>query len=192
MLVEGANCLGAEAVPDNTQTASITMSPAESLNCKGTGWKRPGLTMTTIHTIRRAGICLAPLLFIGLLVAQTAQDRVGAIASAMRNQEFARALELLRSALQAYPENAELWAMQGAAYSGEGQKKQALASFRNALKISPDYIPALQGAVQIDYEAGSTAAIPLLRRLLRLRPADRTSHGMLAVLEYRQGECETA
>jgi tetratricopeptide (TPR) repeat protein len=82
--------------------------------------------------------------------------------------------------------------MQGVAYSGLGQKKEALASFRSALKISPDYIPALQGAVQIEYEAGSTAAIPLLHRLLRFRPDNRTSHGMLAVLEYRRGKCETA
>jgi tetratricopeptide (TPR) repeat protein len=178
--------------PDNPHLASITMSLGASLNCKGSGWKRQGLTMTTIHTIRRVDICLAPLLLIALVVAQTAQDRVGPIASALRNQEFARALELLRSALQAYPGNAELWVMQGAAYSGEGQKDQALASFRHALKISPDYIPALEGAVQIEYEAGSTAAIPLLQRLLRLRPTDRTSHGMLAVLEYRQGKCETA
>src|SRR5438552_9176987 len=101
--------------------------------------------MTPVHTIRRAGICLAPLLFIAFVLAETAQDRVGPIASALRNQEFARALELLRSALQAYPGNAELSAMQGAAYSGLGKKNEALTSFRNALKISPDYIPALQG-----------------------------------------------
>jgi len=148
--------------------------------------------MTLMHDIRRTTILFAPLFFLALVLAQTAQDRVGPIASALRNQEFARAIELLRSALQAYPGNAELWAMQGAAYSGEGQKKEALTSFRNALKISSDYIPALQGAAQIEYEAGSIAAIPLLQRLLRLRPTDRTSHGMLAVLEFRRGKCETA
>ena len=82
--------------------------------------------------------------------------------------------------------------MQGAAYAGDRHMKEALASFRSALKISPDYLPALEGAIQIEYEAGDPAAIPLLKRMLRLRPTDATSHGMLAVLEYQQGDCGAA
>jgi hypothetical protein len=41
----------------------------------------------------------------------------------------------------------------------------------------------LKGAAQIEYDAGSPAAIPLLRTLLRLRPDDPTGNAMLAVLE---------
>lgn len=82
--------------------------------------------------------------------------------------------------------------MQGVAYEGEGHKKEALASFHKALKISPDNLPALEGAIQIQYEAGSAAAIPLLQHVLRLRPADQTSHAMLAVLEYQEGNCPAA
>lgn len=114
------------------------------------------------------------------------------IASALQNREFQKALELLRPALQAAPGNAQLWAMQGAAHGGDGHTKEALASFRSALKISPDYLPALEGAIQIEYEAGDPAAIPLLQRMLRSRPTDATSHGMLAVLEYQQGNCVAA
>ena len=82
--------------------------------------------------------------------------------------------------------------MQGAAYAGEGHNTEAVVSFRRALTISPDYLPALQGAIQIEYASGSKEAIPLLQRILRLRPADRTSHGMLAVLEYQQENCAAA
>jgi tetratricopeptide (TPR) repeat protein len=82
--------------------------------------------------------------------------------------------------------------MQGVAYEGEGHKKEALTSFHKALKISPDNLPALEGAIQIQYEAGSAAAIPLLQHVLRLRPADQTSHAMLAVLEYQEGNCPAA
>jgi tetratricopeptide (TPR) repeat protein len=82
--------------------------------------------------------------------------------------------------------------MQGAAYSGEGHNKEALGSYRSALKIAPDYLPALQGAAQIEYGAGSAAGIPLLQHLLRLRPEDTTGHGMLAVLEYQEGNCAAA
>ena len=123
-----------------------------------------------------------------------AQSRaeIEAIATALREQEFPRALELLHPALEASPNNAELWAMQGVAYSKEGQKQRALASFQRSLKISPNYLPALQGAIQIEYEAGSKDAIPLLQRMVRLRPADATSHGMLAVLEYQEGNCAPA
>ena len=73
-----------------------------------------------------------------------------------------------------------------------GHKKEALASFRKALKVSPDYLAALEGAAQIEYEAGSRAAVPLLHRVLHLRSDDETSHAMPAVLAYRQGDCATA
>jgi tetratricopeptide (TPR) repeat protein len=82
--------------------------------------------------------------------------------------------------------------MQGVAYSGKGQNKEALTSFRRALQISPDNIPALQGTAQIDFDSGSADGIPVLEHLLRLRPDDLTSHGMLAVLEYQQGNCTKA
>ena len=148
--------------------------------------------MTAVRPILRTRIILVPILFLSCTHAQIAADRIGPIASAMRSGEFSKALDLLQTALKESPGNAQLWTMQGAADSGEGRKKEALASFRNALKITPDYVPALQGAAQIEYEAGSPAAVPLLKHLLRLRPDDRTSHGMLAVLEYQQGDCAAA
>jgi len=148
--------------------------------------------MKAMRSVREACFILVPVLFFSYTFAQTAVDRAGPIASALRNQDFGEALELLRPALQESPENAQLWTMQGVAYSGKAQKKEALGSFRSALKISPDYIPALQGAAQIEYEASSAAGVPLLQHLLRLRPDDATSHGMLAVLEYQQGNCKAA
>jgi tetratricopeptide (TPR) repeat protein len=154
--------------------------------------------MRGIRAIRIAGVPLVSVLFLfSLLVpswgwAQPAGDRSGAIAAALQNKQYAHALELLHSALQESPRNAQLWAMQGAAYSGLGHTKDAVASYRTALKFSPDYLPALEGAAQIEYEAGSPAAIPLIERVLRLRPGDPISQGMLAVLEYQQGNWAAA
>ncbi len=145
-----------------------------------------------MHSLRKPCLALLPILILSCALAQTAGDRISLIVTALREQEFARALELLRPALQESPENAQLWTMQGFASAGQGQKKEALASYRHALKISPDYIPALQGAAQIEYDAGSAAGVPLLQHLVRLRPGDVTSHGMLAVLEYQQGNCVDA
>lgn len=148
--------------------------------------------MTQMLPIRKTAVLLAPVLVLSIALAQTAQDRIGPIAAALRNQQFDQALELLRTALQQSPGNAELWTMQGVAYAGRGQKKEALSSFRSALKISPDSVPALQGAAQIEYETGNAAGIPLLQHLLRLRPRDATTNAMLAVLEYQEGKCKAA
>lgn len=160
--------------------------------------------MTLLRPIRGPGLILAAILVVGcalaslasaqnaLALSANAEDRVGQIASALQNREFEKAIRLLQPALQSSPGSAALWAMQGVAYSGQGREKDALASFHKALKISPDYLPALHGAIQIEFESASPAAIPLLERVLRLHPDDSTSHAMLAVLEYQRGSCEAA
>ena len=144
---------------------------------------------STMNSFLNGLFCL--ILLLGLACAQT-NDETDPISSALLSREFSKALELLTPALRESPNDARLWAMQGTAYEGTGRIKDAFASFQNALKIEPDYLPALQGAAHIEFESGSPAGIPLLRRLLRLRPADPIGHGMLAVLEYQQGNCVAA
>ena len=148
--------------------------------------------MTILCPIRKPCFILIPILFLGCAFAQDTKDQLDQITSALQNKEFQKALDLLHPALQESPGNAQLWTMQGVAYAGGGHKKEALASFHSALKISPDYLPALKGAIQIEYESGSPAAIPLLQRVLHVQPGDSTSHAMLAVLEYQQGNCAAA
>jgi tetratricopeptide (TPR) repeat protein len=142
--------------------------------------------------LKRNGFAILFLVCLFAAQAQTQERQIEAISSALGANEFDRAVELSRAALKESPSNAQLWAMQGVAYAGLGDTKEALVSFHNALKISPDNLPALEGAIQIQYEAGSTAAIPLLQHVLRLRPGDQTSHAMLAVLEYQEGDCPSA
>jgi tetratricopeptide (TPR) repeat protein len=123
---------------------------------------------------------------------QTANERLQSITSDLRGRDFQQALQSLHSALQESPNNPQLWMMQGLAYSGTGDSKSALASYEHALRISPDYLPALEGAAQLQYEAGSADAIPLLEHILKLRPNESTSHAMLAVLAAKKGDCATA
>lgn len=132
------------------------------------------------------------LFLLSLAVAQTDQDGIQRIAAALREEQYEPALQMLRNALRQNPRNAELWTMQGVAYNGLGSEEEALGAFRHALQLSPDAIPALQGAAKIEYDKGDAAGIPILERLLRLRPSDLTSHGMLAVLEYQRGHCDAA
>ena len=143
----------------------------------------------------RCGVFLwiaVPLFLFSTSAAQPGEDRISPIASALRAEQYDKALRMLRVALQQMPANPELWTMQGVAYNGVGDKREALSSFRRALKLFPDDVPALQGAAQIEYDLGEAAGIPLMERLLRIHPDDLTSHGMLAVLEYQQGDCGAA
>jgi tetratricopeptide (TPR) repeat protein len=135
---------------------------------------------------------IALVLLVLPALGQGANDRVGAITSALRSGDFEKALQLIQPALQESPKNPQLWMLQGLAHSGKGNQKAAASSYQNALKIAPDYLPALEGLAQLEYEAGNPSAIPLLQHVLRLRPNDLTSHAMLAVLAYKNRDCATA
>lgn len=130
-----------------------------------------------------------PVFSLAMALGQTRQDQ---IAAALRDQQFESALSMLREALKESPSNAQLWTMQGIAYQGQGLTQQALSSFRHAIQLAPENIPALQKAAQLEFDAGSPDGIPLLEHLLRLRPNDLTTHGMLAVLLYQKGDCSQA
>jgi tetratricopeptide (TPR) repeat protein len=140
---------------------------------------------------RRLGIQLILLVTSFAAAAQTA-DRIGPITSALRAGQFDAALQLLQPEIERTPNSAQLWTLRGVAFSGKGDKKQALGAFRHALTLSPDYLPALEGAAQIEYENGSQSAVELLEHVLRVRPGDPTSNAMLAVLAYRRHDCAKA
>lgn len=141
---------------------------------------------------RKLGLGIVLLACPCLGLSQTAANLVEPISSALRAKDFDKAVELCRTALQASPNNPQLWTLQGIALASKGDRKRALTAFQQALKLSPDNIAALAGAAQIEYQAGNQNAVPLLNHLLRLRPGDPTAHAMLAVLEYRQGNCAAA
>lgn len=152
--------------------------------------------MAAMHFFLRRGF-LAFILVAGVfVVAQNNPESVGAITSALRAGQFDRALELLQPELAQSPKSSQLssqlWTLRGIAYSGKGDKREALIAFRHALGISPDYLPALEGAAQIEYENGGKDAAQLLEHVLQLRPQDPTSHAMLAVLAYRRADCTVA
>jgi tetratricopeptide (TPR) repeat protein len=119
---------------------------------------------------------------------QTSQS----IVSALRAQRYAQALELADQALKSAPADAQILTLKGMALKGLSRDDPALAAFRQALRISPDYLAALEGAVEIEYTAGRLEAIPLLDRLLKLRPDEPTAHAMRAVMAWKQKDCATA
>ena len=129
--------------------------------------------------LKKLSLGILGLVCLRAAFAQDQEQRIEAIASALRASEYNRAVEMTRAALKEFPNNAQLWAMQGAGYAGEGNKPEALASYRAALKISPDYLPALHGAVQIEYDAGS-------------RGGDSTSAAFVALTSRRPDQSRHA
>ena len=126
----------------------------------------------------------------GPVFAQTSS--VESITSALRANDLDRAVQLGTEALKQSPNNPRIWTLQGIAFSRKGDEKQALAAFLTAAKLAPDDVAALAGAAQIYFQQGKQNAVPLLQHLIRLRPDDPTAHAMLAVMEYRRGNCEAA
>ena len=127
-----------------------------------------------------------------LIASERTNGQAEAIMAALRAGDFDAAVERSREAVRTTPNDPQLWTLHGIALANRGKRTEALVAFERALKISPNFVAALEGAAQLHYEAGSRQAVPLLNRLLRARPADPTAHAMLAVLEYREGNCETA
>jgi tetratricopeptide (TPR) repeat protein len=121
---------------------------------------------------------------------QPGSDR--AIEAALREHDFESAIRLAESAIQQSPRNPKLWTLEGIALSGAGRQQEALKAYDSALAISPDYLPALEGAAELEYQAESKRAMPLLEKIVKLRPDDPTANAMLGVLKYKQHDCAAA
>jgi tetratricopeptide (TPR) repeat protein len=139
--------------------------------------------------VSRLGLAIVLLAATGQIAFAQKTATIDAITAALRAKDFPQAVERSRSALQKLPNDPQLWTLNGMALAGMGKRTEALQSFQRALKTNPGYLAALEGAAQLQYEAGNRAAVPLLTRILRVRPDDQTAHAMLGVLEYREGNC---
>ncbi len=114
------------------------------------------------------------------------------IARALQTHQFPVAEHLAAAALQQSPRDPRLWTLQAIAYASLGRQAQALQSYHHALRLAPEYLPALQGAAQLEYATRNPAAENLLLRVLKLRPQDQVTHAMLGAIAFRKGDCPAA
>src|SRR5580698_5290489 len=114
------------------------------------------------------------------------------ITQSLRNQNFDGALRDCNAVIKKTPKDKRVWALRGMAYAGRGDPSAALDSYRHALSLDPAYLPALEGAAQIEYQQRSAGAKTLILRVLAQVPNDPTSHTMLAFLEYAAKDCAGA
>jgi tetratricopeptide (TPR) repeat protein len=122
------------------------------------------------------------------LFAQASGVSIGAVIDSLRKGENAEALRMSSELLRTDPQSYKVWTLRALAFEQSTDSKQALAAYERALKIAPDYLPALEGAAQLDYKTQSSQAVPVLRHIVSLQPGNTTAHAMLGVLEYRHSE----
>jgi tetratricopeptide (TPR) repeat protein len=136
-----------------------------------------------------AGFALALTLF---SQTQSSSESLSSIESMIRAQQYDQAMTALKAALRQHPGNSRLWTLEGICLGLQGNDNAALVAFDHAIRISPNYVPALRGEIEVLYKTGDKRAIPLLERVLKADPADVTAHEMLGTLEQRAGDCRMA
>lgn len=126
------------------------------------------------------------------LYAQSSPASIQSIVNALRSHDPARALALCQELTPARSSDPRVWTLEGMALEDLGERAQSISAFKRALKLDPNYVPALEAAAQIEYGAGAPEAKPLLERLARLQPGNQTVQAMLAALAFKHGDCKTA
>ena len=106
--------------------------------------------------------------------------------AALRTQDYRGAAAMTQVLIRENPRDPRVWTLQGAAFAGLGEEKESLSSYEQALKLRPDYLPALEGAAQCEYRVASPRAKDRLDSVLRIDPKNETAHAMLAALSFRQ------
>jgi tetratricopeptide (TPR) repeat protein len=149
------------------------------------------------QTTRSWANALLICVFLGTTLSVSAQTNLGGspvdgITQALRNHNFDDALRDCDAALTKTPRDKRIWALRGIAYAGKGEPSAALDSYRHTLALDPAYLPALEGAAQIEYQQRSANAKPAILRVLAQLPNDPTSHTMLAFLDYAAKDCAGA
>lgn len=123
---------------------------------------------------------------------QQTRANVAPIIAALQRHDYAGALTLSQSILQRSPADYRVWTLEGMARAGGGNIQQALVAYQHALSLSPTYLPALEGAAQIEFQSRRPEARTLLVKILAQRPEDETTHMLLGTLDYRTSHCTEA
>lgn len=123
---------------------------------------------------------------------QTTPPDTQAIINELHAAQYAEARGLVQQALKKSPNDERLWTLDGFALAHLGDKVSALRSYEHALHLAPNYVPALEGAAEIEYNASDQRAVPLLKKMLLIHPSDETTHAMLASLAFQRRDCATA
>lgn len=136
-------------------------------------------------------------LLIALVPVRPAQGQrppanIGPILQSLQQHDFAAALSASQQILASQPGNYTVWTLRGMASAGMGNASQALAAYQHALRLAPEYLPAMEGAAQTAYQLKRPEARSLLLKILAKQPGDPTTHLLLGMLDFTAGKCPDA
>lgn len=143
-----------------------------------------------MQTLFRSAICWA--MVVSAAAIGQDQDLTAQIVAALRQGNPAEAERLCDQALNSAPDSPRIWTLKGVGYDNLGQSRDALNAYHRALSKAPDYLPALDGAAQVEFRHGSQLAVPLLERVAKRRPNDLNIPVMLGELAFLRDDCGAA
>ncbi len=114
------------------------------------------------------------------------------LSEALQAKRYQDALTLSEALLKTNPHTSSVWTARGFALEGLHRDSESISSFRTALRYSPDYLPAVKGAVEVSYRSHDRRLSSFLNQLLRLDPANAPAHGIAGVLAFESGNCPLA
>jgi tetratricopeptide (TPR) repeat protein len=109
------------------------------------------------RVMRRLALAAFVLLGMYSAAAQSSDDAVRSVTNALRAHQYDQAYKLAHAKLQESPNDPKILTLEGLALSGLGKKSGALADYDAALKVAPNYVPALEAAAELEYNAGRRA-----------------------------------
>lgn len=114
------------------------------------------------------------------------------ISEALRSGRPEEAIRLAEQWIDTEPADPRPPTLKGIALSQLDRPADAILAFESALAVQPSYLPALQGAAEIEFRLGRPTARPRLERIVALQPGNPTAHAMLGVLAYAARDCVNA
>lgn len=114
------------------------------------------------------------------------QEAIAIASSQLRAGSAKQALLTLKSGLKLHPASCPLLSLEALAYVSADNKVLAAKAYAAALRMCPDYLPALEGDAQLQFAERQPEAVPLLQRVLALQPANTAAHSMLAMALARE------
>ncbi len=144
-----------------------------------------------ISACARAIVAAAGFIVVHPSTAQQSPS-LDSVADALRSGQAAEAVTLADRAIEASPRDPRPWTMKGIALATLGRHEESVRAFDGALAIDANYLPALQGAAQIELRKGLPGARQRLERIVRIQPGNITAHAMLGVVAYAARDCDRA
>lgn len=111
----------------------------------------------------------------------------------MSRKDSAAAVELLRKAVKAAPQNARIRGLLGQAYESVGKHEESARAYEEAARLDPtDPKPLVNGAAALMHLNRNAEAIAVLKRALTIAPGDPLALKDLVVATARVGTPEEA